>query len=133
MNDRAKSIIGHGIIIAASAAYMLFTTVLDRLLLAPLFVGPIAGLWAGFGPARLRRGSLVFAVADVVLVQAVFWFTLYEVIDLPGLVESGLQVEGFSIFAMLLVPVGFLLAIITFGIARLATRIIARMRRGEAE
>jgi hypothetical protein len=128
ISSRTISILGHGVIVAALAGHMLLTGLGDRPHMELLLVGPIAGLWAGFGPMRRSRVALLPALADVLLVHVTFWYIVYEIIDLEGQIRHGLMVEGFSLFALALAPVGIVLAVIIFWLARFSIWMAARLR-----
>ncbi|MEP7219707.1 MAG: hypothetical protein ABI876_12365 [Bacteroidota bacterium] len=132
IRSRTISLLGHGVIVAALAGHMLLTQLGDRPHTELLFVGPIAGLWAGFGPMRKSRGSLLLALVDVALIHVTFWYIVYEVIDLEGQIRHGLIVEGFSLFAIALAPAGIVLAVIIFWLARFSFWLAARLRNSDA-
>ncbi|MBS1913357.1 MAG: hypothetical protein JST22_15320 [Bacteroidetes bacterium] len=127
MTDRKKSMLGHGVLVAGLSWQMLFWRLDTMSHLALFAVGILAGLWAGIGPANRRRGAFVLAIADVVLVNAVFWYIYYMIIDFPSQVRGGLMDEGFTLFAIALAPTGVIFAGVSFWMGRLIRMIAQHM------
>ena len=132
MTDRKKSLAGHGVVFVTMALFMLGTMLNALPHLVLLCIGIVAGVWGGLGPANGKRGALLLALANVLLVNVAFWFILLVIVNPPGHVHQGMRDEGLSLLAVFMAPVSILLVMVSYGMARLGAKMIQRrsQRRG---